>query len=569
MQRRMFILLIQLTVLQSFGQINPSFHPPLNIPMFLSGNFGEIRSDHFHSGIDIKTQGTTGHHVFAIEDGYVSRIKIQANGYGKSLYITHPNGYTSVYGHLDRYREDIEAWVKEFQYRRQSHQVDIYPDPGEFRISKGTFIAYSGNTGGSSGPHLHFEIRTSGNQHPTNVLKYGFDIKDQRAPKFHTLYLVNTGKGGHVNGIQGKQSFNLVIDNGYYMVPWGTLLVAGGEVGIVAEVFDYLDGVPNRCGVYAMELYVDNKLVYSHVMDEFSFSETRYVNAHIDYMEQVSSGKKAHRLFRLPNDKLRIYGPLENNGILTIDENRDYPVRVVATDVAGNRSEMRFTIAGKPGLRPPLEEPARITKQMHYQENSEFQNDHILVEIPAVALYEDMGFIYSDSAGNGDFLTGIHRIHHPGVPLHLPFTLSVKVPEMDPDLRDKLIVVQLMKGEVSAAGGAFKNGVVTASLRNFGDFAVTLDTIPPEIIPQNGIHEGNLSGRRSMKFTVRDDLSGVEQYEGYIDNRWALFEYDPKNDLLNYTFDEERVDRDQSHEIELYVTDSKGNVSLFHTTFTW
>ena len=569
MRKRILSIIIQLAVLQAFGQSGPVFHPPLKIPMLLSGNFGEIRPDHFHSGIDIKTMGTTGHHLFAIADGYVSRIKVQANGYGKSIYLTHPDGYTSVYGHLDRYREDIEAYVKGEQYRNRSHQLDLYLQSDQFRISKGDFIGYSGNSGGSSGPHLHFEVRTAADQHPTNVLKYGFEIADHRAPKFHTLYLVNTGETGNVNGAYGKASFNLVIDNGIYMVPWGTRLEAGGDLGIVAEVFDYLDGASNRCGVYSLEMFVDDRLVYSHMMDEFSFSETRYVNARMDYGEQVSSGKLAHRLYRLPNDRLRIYGRMERNGILRIDEEREYRIRVVATDVAGNRSEMQFSIAGRPSLNAP--EPGMDSTYMHvsYDEEGVYRLEDMTLEIPANALYQDMDLTCSVSTGDGKYLTGIYSVGNPGVPLHRPATLSVKVAAPDPVPGNKLLLVQVTGEEISPSGGTYKDGVVTASIRNFGEFAVLVDTTAPEIIPLNGSSRKDLSGTRALRFTIRDVLSGIERYEGYIDNRWALFEYDPKNDLLVYTFDEKMINKGQDHELELYVADARGNVSLYHSTFTW
>ena len=176
MRRTISLILLQFLMLYSIGQDGSNFHPPVKIPIYLSGNFGELRSDHFHSGIDIKTQGTTGHHVFSVAAGYVSRIKVQANGYGKSIYITHPNGYTSVYGHLNNYREDIAAYVNEMQYKQRSHMVDLYLNRLTFSMEKGEFIAYSGNTGGSSGPHLHFELRSTANQHPVNALQFNFDI---------------------------------------------------------------------------------------------------------------------------------------------------------------------------------------------------------------------------------------------------------------------------------------------------------------------------------------------------------------------------------------------------------
>jgi murein DD-endopeptidase MepM/ murein hydrolase activator NlpD len=211
---RFFTFSILLFIIyQSFGQTKTNFRPPLDLPLILSSNFGEIRPDHFHSGVDFKTRGTVGHPVYSIEDGYVSRIKVQANGYGNSIYIDHPSGHTSLYGHLDRYRDDIAQFVKEMQYKQHSHTIDLYLRPDQFRVTKGDLIAYSGNTGGSTGPHLHFEVRTSGNQNPTNVLKYGFDIADHTPPRFITLFITPLDEESQVNGSGKKQAFNLVRDH--------------------------------------------------------------------------------------------------------------------------------------------------------------------------------------------------------------------------------------------------------------------------------------------------------------------------------------------------------------------
>ncbi len=571
MRRYILLIIIHFIVFQSFGQSDTGFHPPLKIPMYLSGNFGEIRSDHFHSGIDIKTQGTTGHHVFAIDKGYVSRIKVQANGYGKSIYLVHPGGYTSVFGHLDRYRDDIAEYVNSVQYQRKAHQVDIYLEPGKFQVEKGDFIAYSGNTGGSFGPHLHFEIRTTGDQHPSNALKYGFNIKDHVAPKFISLQLEADPGKGHVNGTGKKQSYHLVRDQGIYTVPWGTRLEAEGDIRMGVEVFDYLDGSSNRCGIYTLEVYANEQLTFSQVMDEFSFAETRYVNAHTDYGERMTSGKKVHRLHRLPNDKLRIYGPLVNDGILDVSQGKTYAVRVVATDVAGNRSELQFTLSGKPGIHASSDHSGIEIEEMKYSQNNLFQAEDVKVEIPANALYEDLGFRFSVSEPIPGALSAQYNIHNAETPLHKPYTLSVKAPDVNPELRDKLIFVTLdeEKDQWVSEGGTYKNGMLVASLRTFGSYSISMDTIAPVIEPRNGSGSGNQSGKKALSFTITDDLSDIKSYEGYIDNRWALFEYDPKNDLLTYTYDRGRLAEGQTHELELYITDYQGNVNLFHTSFTW
>jgi len=557
------IIIVHLHVIQCFTQDTSTFHPPLDIPLVLSGNFGELRSDHFHSGIDIKTRGTTGFPVHAIMEGHVSRIKVQANGYGKSIYLAHPNGTTSVYGHLDRYREDIAAYVKQVQYRRKSHQVDIYTDPDLFRISDGELIAYSGNTGGSFGPHLHFEIRTSANQHPVNALKYGFGIRDNIAPRFHSL-LIYSGE---------KQVHALVLDKGKYTVPWGTELTSSGRFGLGVEVFDYLDGAGNRCGVYTLEVYARDQLVYRHVMDEFAFSETRYINAHIDYEENQRHGTKVHRLHRLPNNRLRIYTRLEDDGYLSIGEGETLPVRILATDVAGNQSELWFSITGRSAPTPALKSaPGPVVQRFAWNRDNAFTAGDFRISIPSGALYEDTDFTYEAGPPRWGSLTNIHHVHDAGTPLHRYYSLEVKAPEVDPEIRSKLVFISWdeKEGKVrSPAQASYRNGMVTASLRNFGSFGIGLDTIAPAIEPRNGKVSGNLSGRKSIAFTVTDDLSDIETYEGYVDNQWALFEYDPKNDLLVYHIDPERITEGSVHELELYVTDAQGNVGLFHTTFTW
>jgi hypothetical protein len=568
------LLITQCFMLIAFGQNTIEFHPPVKIPMYLSGNFGEIRTNHFHSGIDIKTQGTTGHPIYAIEGGHVSRIKVQANGYGKSIYLSHPNGYTSVYGHLDRYRDDIAEYVKKMQYSRQSHTLDLYPDPSAFRLEKGDIIAYSGNTGSSTGPHLHFEIRNSANQHPTNVLQYNFDIRDQVAPRFRSLRIYPMDKKAHVNGSSDSQSVVLVKDQGKYTVPWSTRLKASGEIGMSVEVFDYLNGASNRCGIYTLEMYVDEQLSYRHVMDEFAFSETRYINAHTDYQVRAQKGIKAHRLHRLPNNRLRIYDKKTRNAPLLLNEARSYQIKIVATDVAGNSSELHFTIQGdteEDTLSKNVAAGQSAGKlSFQYNQANSHRNDHLEVEIPAHSLYQDYQFSLSNSPASHGSLTPFFQVGSPEVPLHKAYTLSVKCPPVKESLRKRLLLISKNEeDEIESAGGEYTKGAVVARLRNFGSFAIGLDTIPPQIRPLNGSASGDLTSRKSLSFYILDELSGIQRYEGYIDNQWALFEYDPKNDLLVYTFDEARLKKNSEHELELYVTDSKGNVNLFHTTFTW
>lgn len=566
--RSIGLLILHLFLQLLHGQDTALFHPPMQIPMYLSGNFGEIRTDHFHSGIDIKTQGRTGHQVYSVEAGHVSRIKVQANGYGKSIYISHPNGYTSVYGHLDRYRDDIASYVKGMQYHNKSHTVDLYLKPGTFRVDKGELIAFSGNTGSSSGPHLHFEIRTSDNQHPTNVLAYNFNIKDRIAPRFRSLYLYPLDRSSQINGHTKRFSSRVVMNNGRYTLPYGTSTEAWGSLGISVEVFDYLDGASNRCGIYTLEMYVDDQLTYRHVMDEFSFSETRYINAHIDYEERIRSGTKAHRLHLLPNDRLSIYDENARQEALILKEGRKYNIRIVATDVAGNVSTLEFILTGKEHAISADEAPGHSIPMDHREANL-FRDGPVRVEIPANALYQDLEFSFSSIPSAGATLTPFYQIASEEVAIHSPITLSIKCPEIDPALQKRLLLVSMEEdGKLVSAGGAYQDQHLVARLRRFGKFAVALDTIAPEII-FHGNKGSDLRNAQELRFTIRDELSGIARYEGYIDDHWALFEYDPKNERLSYSFDRQYITPETEHKLELYVSDEKGNVNLFEHTFNW
>ncbi len=571
MCRVILILLVQLSFIQIFSQETHSFHPPLKIPLILSGNFGEIRSDHFHSGIDIKTRGTTGHEVYSIESGFVSRIKVQANGYGKAIYLNHPTGHTSVYGHLDRYREDIAGYVRKMQYRNRTHEIDLYLEPDRFRVEKGELIAYSGNTGGSSGPHLHFEIRTAANQHPTNVLLHPFSVADRVAPVFHSIRIYPLGPEGSVNGRRDKFRTIVARSGGSYTIPGTEELIASGPVGMSVEVFDYLDGASNRCGVYSLALYLDDRLIYRHLMDEFSFSETRYINAHIDYEELVTSGIKAHSLHRKPNDRLRIYRELEDDGVIRLQEGDRSRVRIVATDVAGNQSELRFRISGaSPALPHPDQDMAAEGLMMRYDRENHFTDQEISISIPSHALYEDLLFTFSRSPSDYGSVTDLYHISERTVPVHRRYTLSVTPPRMDPGLYQKMCLVRLdEEGLPDYVEGEFREGAFLANPREFGTFTLMIDTVAPEIIPLTPAGNNDLTGSRSLRFTVTDDLSGIGRYEGYLDNRWVLFEYDMKNDLLFHTPDQPVPGKKASHELELYVTDEAGNVQLYHQEFKW
>jgi hypothetical protein len=373
-----------------------------------------------------------------------------------------------------------------------------------------------------------------------------------------------------INGSVQKFASPLVKDNGVYTIPWGTKLQAAGRLGISVEVFDYLNGASNRCGVYSLELYLDDQLRYRHVMDEFSFNETRFINAHIDYEERISQGTKAHRLHRLPNNRLRIYDQLVDDGELVIEEGRTYQVRILARDVAGNESELRFGIMGS-GEGELTAKPEIPDKQpMKWNETNRFDQDPVSLTIPRNALYRDMDFTFDILPAEQGSLTNFYQIGSEEVPVHTPYTLSIASEGIEPALWKKLLLVTLDEdGKITEAGGEYKDGRVSSNLRYFGKFAIGIDTIPPLIQVTGGAFREDMTGRKRLKFLITDELSGIEKYEGYLNDRWVLFEYDMKNDLLVHEFDREVITPNSTHKLELYVTDSKGNSSLYQKTFNW
>lgn len=548
------------------------FIAPINISMFLSGSFGELRSNHFHSGIDIKTQGVTGHRIYASAEGYISRIKVEAAGYGNTLYITHPAGYTTVYAHLNRFREDIADYVKEIQYKKEKHALNIYPEKEQWKVEQGDFIALSGTSGYSFGPHLHFEIRNAANQAPMNVLLFGFDIDDDVAPRVRSVYLYPAGNQGHVNGAGEKQRFQVETDSAGYTLKDRPEIKANGKIGFGIEAFDYLNGARNRCGIYDVKLLIDGALKYHWKMDQFSFSESRYINSYIDYEERQANRRLVQKTHREPNNRLSLYPFVENEGIFDFSSDREYRVRYILEDVYANRTELSFSILG--GQHSPVPPPAPVSdlvRKFSWDSPNEFIRKDVVLTIPAGSLYDDLDFTYKKSGAIQGCWSPVHHIHHIYAPLHLSADLAIQADSLPENLRDKAYLGYLNgeEGQMSSAGGGWKDGMVRTKIRSFGRYAVLVDTIDPEIKILNLGGSGDMSAKTSIRFRVRDKQSGIKSYEGYINNHWALFEYDLKNNLVFYRFDPERLERGKNHELELYIIDNKDNIAYYYTEFYW
>ncbi len=568
----LFLFIIRFSVL-SYSQTEKTsnyFVAPVRIPIYLSGTFGELRSNHFHSGIDIKTQGVTGKAVQSIADGYVSRIKITTKSYGRAIYITHDNGYTSVYGHLDKFSENIEHYLKNQQYEKKSHIVDLFPTPGEFPLKKKQIIGYSGNSGYSFGPHLHFEIRNSVNQHPLNPLNLGIHIKDDIHPRIYRIAIYPLEDNSLVNGEHKKVIMNATGENGHYKMANNQLIEVSGRIGFGIETYDYHNGSINRCGVHSIEMLVDSTRHYYHVIDEFSFSETRYINSLIDYEAKQRDKYKIQKSFVQPNNPLSIYKEVNGNGSVVFNDTNVHHIQYKVNDIYNNTSTISFLVKNAPvDTTGNVWPDTNYTMLMPFNKENQFSDTGIKITIPKNSLYDTLKFKYSTREPGKDMYSDIHVIHDKFTPVQKYFTLSIHPDTLDEELQDNALIIKLEDDdEIESMGGSYSyiDGYVTAYIREFGEFAIAIDTIAPEITP---LHPNKIKYAKDdiIAFKATDELSGIAEYTGYIDNQWVLFEYDFKNDKIMYFIDDERLNKNQQHTLELFVIDAKNNIASYHTTF--
>ncbi|MCX2572934.1 M23 family metallopeptidase [Pedobacter sandarakinus] len=535
------------------------FRQPLDImPPALAGSFGEIRGNHFHSGIDFRTNQREGYPVYAVADGYISRLRVQNSGFGQALYINHPNGFTTVYGHLQRFSPKIATIVKNLEYEKKSFEIDEFPDAALIPVRKGEIIAWSGNRGSSGGPHLHFEIRDTKTEETINPQFFGINIPDNIPPIIHGLYVYKLN-GKTFNESTTKQAIAISGGNGKYKVAQPVSLT--GEVGFGIVTTDRHNGLSGTNGVYSIQLEVDGKMVYTSALERFAFENSKAINAHIDYPTYLNTKRSIQKSFVEPGNPLNIYSGLINRGRLTFNDGATHQLRYLVTDAKGNTSSLSFEV--KAGLAQPTPIVVPSGTVYAYGKPNEFNADGVRVLFPQGTLYSDLNFTYKKlpkPAGNA--YSAVHQIHNRFTPLHVGFDLWIKADELPEQLQNKAIIVSTTG---SAQGGYYENGFVKANPRSFGSFYISTDTLAPRISPINIIDGKNMAGLPRMNFKISDNLSGIKSFNGYIDGEWILMEFDTKTATLWHSFDERT--KAGKHSFELVVADMKDNIRRYTISF--
>ena len=535
----------------------PKYGNPLDIPIVLSATFGEIRPNHIHAGLDIKTQGVEGKKVYAVADGYVSRIGVSPYGYGNVLYITHYDGYTSVYAHLQRFSGEIAKYVKQYQYKHKKFASQIYPDADKFPVKKGDLIAYSGNSGGSGGPHLHFEIRHTVSEKPLNPMYFGYKIEDNAKPLIQGVAVYPLGDESTLEGDIKPMYFSVESSNGKYKLKDRNVVHGNGEMAFGICTYDLVGTQTNKDGPYLYELFLNDELAFQVEADSFSYSEPRYVNSLLDYRHYKQKKSSYVRTEVDPFNKLQMIEV--KNGTVFVEEGDTVNVRFKISDYAGNSSQISFKMVGSEHVW--VERPQHRRSE-YFVKADGTMNSEITIEAFSVSL--ERGTLFRDEwmpTGQRDEKGCCSRIYRFGTDEMTTFKnykLRLRPNEEWADHPRKFIAYIDGKGKVSSLGGTMKNGCMEVETRSLGEFTIKIDSVAPKVTASNFKDGQSVKELKSLRFKITDDMTGIETYDIYLDGVWVLGKYDAKNALLYYEFDEKM--KSGVNNVKVVVTDGVGNM---------
>ncbi|HEU0137529.1 MAG TPA: M23 family metallopeptidase, partial [Flavobacterium sp.] len=525
----------------------------------LSGNFGELRSNHFHSGFDFRTQQKEGFNVYAAADGYVSRIKISAFGYGKAIYITHPNGYTTLYGHLQSGSPTLEKYIKAQQYKEKAFEIEVFPKPDELIVKKGEMIALSGNTGGSQGPHLHFEVRDSKTEKAINPIHFYSHIAvDNKRPVITDLVVYPIGDNTAVNQSRDPIIVDLkTAADGSYI---SEKILANGKVGFGINAYDTDSNSTNKNGVYKVEAFSNGTLAFGYQFDQIAFDETRYLNALIDYERYKRTSQRVVKLFMKQPFPLSVIKTNATNGIVEVQPNTTQNYRIEVSDFNNNKSTISVPIEYSP-LPPTNGTGIKVTPFfLRADKDHNFEKDNVSVFVPAKTFYEDFYL-------NFDVKDSILYFHNNLVPAHGNITITMTdMSAATEQQREKMFIASVTGNKLGYNFTKRQGKVFTTYTKVPGQFKLAIDTIAPRIAIAKPIEGKWITAQKTLVFTISDNLSGLKEFNGYMNGNWILFEYDYKNRKIVHDFDD-NIAVEGRNELKIVVSDNVGNSTIFETHF--
>ena len=534
----------------SLAQINEKWRSPIDFPIKLSGTFGEFRNNHFHAGLDIKTEGREGIEIKSSNSGWINRVRVSLSGYGKALYIEHLDGSTSVYGHLKKFSPKIESYIKKKQYEKESYIIQLFPKVNELKIEKGEIIGYSGNTGGSYGPHLHFEIREEKGQIPINPMKYSFLIKDSQRPQIQNFYLYT-----NLNSKFKKKEFKLVKKNDSVYTTSG--IISAGDFFVGLRLFDRQDLTYNKNGIYSAKVRSNGVEKFFYKMDRMNFDDSKYINLLIDY-EELTRKRKRIQLFTLhPEQKLSFIKDNSLQGIIKIDEEKSYQILIELKDYNQNTSYIEAYIKGSIKKEAPI-----LTTKNFIDPNKEFlvEFEDQKVFFPKKSFFNKVDLKIEKK---GDTLIVGDNIY----PIRKPYEVYYKIPKGDSIKISQSFLSFINKnGNPTFFSSTIKDGSWFGKSNILGKYIVSRDSVPPEIKKINFKDQQWLSNYKYLKLNISDDFSGIKTIRGEINGRWILLEYEPKNNSIIYDFSDLNFKK-ELHQLVIVAEDQAGNKKVFKTKF--
>ncbi len=537
---------------------------PVRNPILITGSFGELRNDHFHAGIDLRSsRGVDGDDILSVAKGFLRKVKIEAGSYGKSAYVEHPEGYTTLYAHLLKFREDIEARIKTEQYRNQQFEIEIDFRPEEFPLEAGDMFAYMGNTGASRGTHLHFELRKSGTLEVLDPIEFGLPVTDQSPPVIRSVKVYGFDLDGHL--VAEKYYSHQKLSHNHPV-----LVVPGKMVAFGVNAFDRTHGTGRWVGIKGIQLFIDGGLFYHFSADRWSLEDAKYINAHIDYRSKLNAHGNFHRCFLLEGNKIPLYKSVQNDGLFYIGDDQTHRVKIVVSDAVGNEFATSFAVRSGQLTQKLNNAISERHQVMACSRWNELQNASCRFSFPAGCFYQDV-CLKLDSLANHlpQAFSSWYGINPITEPTHHYYEVNIKPGKNIPKhLLDKCFIAFKRGNGYASIGGIWEAGELKSNANQLGYFSIMVDTVPPQITPI--VFKQMMPNAAKMVFRVQDNLAAAGKvkaltYDAYIDGQWILMEHDAKTKTITHYF-EDWLGKG-THELLIVARDDRGNVARYSNKF--